>query len=196
MLNQTIEIINSNRDLITVISNIILTLTTIALASLTAILARESRLSRKLSSSPVVVAYAIPNERIISAIDLVIANVGTGAAIDVNIEFLADFKEFSDRGLTIIPKERTPLLSALPQGEKIQTFFNTYYELHDKIGEANDFIIRMHYNDIKGKSHTRDSIISTKTFKWIATIGEDPIEKIATSLREIEREFKHNMRKK
>lgn len=182
--------IKYNSTTLEVLSSIIMAATTVAIACLTRSTVIENKLLRKMGDSPSITIYATPNKRYISAIDLVIANVGTGPAFDVTVEFLAEFREFDLRNLKSIPRGKVGLLKALPQGEKINTFFGTHYEVNEKHGKLDDFSIKTTYKNSKNEQFEKTIIISTNDFFWISELGEDPLSIIAKSLTSIEKKLK------
>ena len=69
-------------SLVTAISTLVLMLTTIVYARLTAVLTRENKLLRKAATEPQVVAYLSPDQR--NILQFILANVGQGPALDVS----------------------------------------------------------------------------------------------------------------
>jgi hypothetical protein len=70
-------------SLTTAISTIVLTLTTMVYAWLTAVLAKENKLLRKAGTEPQIIAYLSPYPRIVGPLQFILANVGQGPALNV-----------------------------------------------------------------------------------------------------------------
>jgi hypothetical protein len=139
---------------VTAIATVALTATTIVYAWLTGTLAVETRRLRRVGTEPDVVAYLLPDPRHLNLLHLVVANVGRGPARNVALEFEADAAEFAAKGLKHPVGKRLPILSLLPQDERMHQLFGSALDLLAD-PPLKDFAIRVHFENIDGKARTK-----------------------------------------
>ncbi len=158
--------------------------TAVIVAWLTAVLAIENRRLRRAGTEPDVVAYLLPDQRHLNLLHLVVANVGRGPARNVAIELDADPADFAAHGLKQATRTRRPLLSILPQDERVHQFFGSAFELLAE-PPLQDFTIRVHFEDMAGKRRTTSSHASVKDFEGFTTAGTPPEYVTAEALNKI-----------
>jgi len=159
-------------------------LTAVVVAWLTAVLALENRRLRRAGTEPDVVAYLLPDRTHINFLHLVVANVGRGAARNVVIEINADPIEFADHGIRLTPKKKLPVLSVLPQDERMYQFFGSAIDAL-KDPALTDFIIAVHFENLSGKKRTNNCRASVIDFEGYGTLGQPPEYEIADALKKI-----------
>nr|MBF4344337.1 hypothetical protein [Vibrio anguillarum] len=114
-------------ELLIDISTILSGLSTVAIAVLTVFLWRENRLLRKAGSEPKLVAYFEPHPDGTGGLNISVANVGTGPARDVYIQFKGEESDFTNYDLILDCTEKRGPLTLIPQGEKISVLFAIGY---------------------------------------------------------------------
>jgi hypothetical protein len=181
--------LENHNGAVTAIATIVLTATTVVYAWLTGILARETRRLRRAGTEPDVVAYLLPDALHLIPINLVIANVGSGPARNVAIEIEADADDFAAHrgGLRIdaFPVGvRRPMLSIMPQGERLAQMFGMGPELFEG-GALKDFKIKVHFENFNGVEKTNVSVASIKMFEGFGQIGTPPELEVAQALKKI-----------
>lgn len=102
---------------------------TFFIAILTLFLLYENRKLRKAGSRPWVVAYIEPHPDGTGALNICIANIGTGPARDVSFSIDGDAQEFERYKLILNVATTRPPIPLLPQGEKISFLFAIGYNL-------------------------------------------------------------------
>ena len=180
--------LNTNSAAITAIATVVLTATTIVYAWLTGILALENRRLRKAGTEPAVIAYLFPDARHVNILHLVVANVGRGAAKNISIEFKADGDDFASHGIQHRPGVRRPLISFLPQDERLFHFFGNALDMF-KAGPPKDFVVHVRYEDMKGRSRSGRYKASVADLEGFRRIGEPPEYMAAEALKAIKDEI-------
>lgn len=182
-MEEFLELLKDHSGAITALATVVLTATTIVYAALTAVLARENRLLRRAGTEPEVVAYLIPDQRNINMINLIVANVGRGPAMNVAIEYVADFDDFAKHGVRASFKGRRKLLSALPQGERFHFLFGSAFDLLGQ-NPLKDFSIKVFFEDTHGRERTSESLGSISNFEGIGR-AHTPENEIAEAVKKI-----------
>jgi hypothetical protein len=184
----TVEWLNTNAGAVTAIATVVLTATTIVYAWLTGILAVENRRLRRAGTEPEIIAYLFPDARHITILHLIIANVGRGPARNVSLEFEADADDFASHGIEHRVGARRTLVSFLPQDERLFHFFGNALDMF-KPGPPKDFKVHIRYEDMKGRSHSREYKASVSDLEGFRRIGEPPEYTAAEALKGIKDEI-------
>ncbi len=180
--------LNANSAAVTAIATVVLTATTIVYAWLTGVLALENRRLRKAGTEPKVIAYLFPDARHVNILHLVVANVGKGTAKNVSIEFEADADDFASHGIEHRPRVRRPLVSFLPQDERLFHFFGNALDMF-KAGPPKDFVVHVRYEDMNGRSRSGSYKASVADLEGFRRIGEPPEYTAAEALKGIKDEI-------
>ncbi|EHH1246488.1 hypothetical protein [Vibrio kanaloae] len=148
-------------ELLINISTILSGLSTVVIAFLTVFLWRENRLLRKAGSEPKVVAYFEPHPDGTGGLNIAFANVGTGSARDVYIQFKGEESDFANYNLILDCTEKRGPLTLIPQGEKISVLFAIGYRLFEpKSGNGKKplppFSVALEWRNLDGKKVFRD----------------------------------------
>jgi hypothetical protein len=175
---------NTNGAAVTAVATVVLTLTTIVYAWLTAILAVENRRLRLAGTEPQVIAYLFPDERHVNILHLIVANVGRGPAKNIAIEFDADADDFSSHGIEHRPGIRRNLVAFLPQEQRLLHFFGNALEMFNP-APPKDFIVKVYYDDLKGRHHAGEYKASVADLEGFRRVGEPPEYVTAEALRGI-----------
>lgn len=171
----------------TALSTVVLTLTTMAYAWLTAILAKENRLLRKAGTEPQVIAYLALHPRIHGPIQLCIANVGQGPAFAVSFKVVEGGDDFAVHEVRL-PGTQVPL-TALPQGERYESFIGMGWGMLAE-PRLRPFVVEIRYRDLKKAEHLERFTLDVGQFDGLSRIGNDPEEDTAKALKEIAAELK------
>ncbi len=143
--------------LLTDISTILSGLSTVAIAVLTVLLWKENRLLRKAGSEPKLVAYFEPHPDGTGGLNIAIANVGTGPARNVYVQFKDEGSNFTNYNLILNCNERRGPFTLLPQGEKISVLFAIGYQLFKPKNGDNEkiplppFFVALEWENLDGK---------------------------------------------
>lgn len=148
-------------ELLIDISTILSGLSTVAIAVLTVFLWRENRLLRKAGSEPKLVVYFEPHPDGTGGLNISVANVGTGPARDVYIQFKGEESDFTNYNLILDCTGKRGPLTLIPQGEKISVLFAIGYQLF-KPKKGNErqplppFSVALEWTNLDGKVVFRD----------------------------------------
>jgi hypothetical protein len=163
-----------HKDHITLLAAAVSALMAIVVAFLTSTLATDNRRLRKAGTEPEVVAYLLPDQRHISLLNLVVANVGRGPARNVELEFFGDDLDIlRKRGVRLLTRSKLPILSVLPQDERFVQLFGSYLELFNGDPDPPDFTIRVNFENSSGSSRSTTSRASISEFTGV-TRGTSP----------------------
>jgi hypothetical protein len=173
-------------SLTTALSTIVLTITTMVYAWLTAILAKENRLLRKAGTEPQVVAYLSPHPRISGPLQFILANVGQGPAFNVRFRVVSGGQDF-DSHQARLPQPNIPL-TVIPQGERYDTFFGMGWDMFAE-PRLLPFSVEVTYRDLKKHEHVETFQIDVGQFDGRMTIGDHPEEELVKAAKEIASEM-------
>jgi hypothetical protein len=182
--------LNDDGTAVTAFSTIVLTATTIVYAWLTGILVLENRRLRRAGTEPEVIAYLFPDARHVNILHMVVANVGRGPAKNLSIEYEADADDFASHGIEGLPGVRRPLVSFLPQDERLFHFFGDAMDMFNP-KPPKDFMVKVHYEDMKGRSRSARYPASVADLDGFRRIGDPPEYMAAEALKGIKDELSH-----
>jgi len=180
-----LNFIANNDSALTAISTAVIAVATMVSVGVTIVLARENRILRKAGTDPKVVAYLLPDHAHKNVLNLVLANIGQGPAIDVSFKFPADGTDFRNHSVEIGNNENRSAISVLPQSEKVTTFFGMGPDLF-KEPRLKPFTVYIRYKDTAGRQHTNEYLLDISQFDGLISIGTPADHEIAKALTKIE----------
>ena len=179
---------------------------TVVIALLTIFLARETwklrgvqlkqiEQIRKNSIKPSVSLYLKSSPVSVNIIDIHIANDGAGTAQNIKFKFTnksLDAQEVYDHLQERVSKLviLSDGISSLGAGEKRTSFLFNFFEISKKFDDKlfEYFAeIDIEFQDVEGKTYTSKSHFKFMEYKGISNFGEDPVHKISSSLKEIQK---------
>ena len=183
-----IQFINQNESLFTVIFTGIVALSTVVYAFLTASLTRETKKMRKSQTEPKISVYLQRNPVAMGFFDLIVKNIGLGPAYNVTFKVLEEFEVKGGRKLSDIDFIHEGI-NYMPPDYSIETFFlsvsgEQYPEIIDK-----NIKIKVMYKNSDGKVISETIKLNMSQFKGIQRLGDDPINKIAQSIENIQKDI-------
>ena len=171
------EWLNENSGAITAICTLVIAVFTIVAVGVTSLMAwmnrelvKENRLLRKAGTEPEVAVYLKADSQTRWIRNLVLANVGQGAAKNVVFTILADKEDFENhRVSSFLPaKSRIKGASFLPQGERIESFFGSSPNLLEGEQQLQPFKVDVAYENMKGVSMSTTYELDIDETKWIS----------------------------
>lgn len=150
---------------------------------------REQIDLERASHEPEVVAYLLPDRGHVIFLNLVVANVGRGAARAVTVELDAEPDDFTRHGVRFPAKTPRPVLAVMPQDERFHIFFGSALEM---LGDPplKDFKIIVRFEDAHGKLRTNNLKGSVVDFKGHGTLGMPPEYETAEGIKKIAEEVR------
>lgn len=184
------EIVNTilqNEQLVTLIFSGVVALSTVVYAFLTWRLSAETIKMRKAQTEPKVSIYLEQNRASIHFLDLIVKNIGSAPAYDVNFKVLEEFDIPKERKLSQIGFIQAGI-HYMPPDYQIKSFFLTFLGNYEKIIDKN-IKIQVAYKNVNKESMSEVINLNMSQFKGIQTLGEDPINKIAKSIESIQKDI-------
>ena len=141
---------------------------------------------RKSQTEPKISVFLQISRVAIHCVDLVVKNVGLGAAYNVRFEVLEEFDVRGGRKLSDIDFIHEGI-SYMPPNYSIETFFlqmmgERYKEVIDR-----KIKIKAIYENSEGKKISEIIHINMSQFKGVQRLGNDPVNTIANNIEKIRR---------
>jgi hypothetical protein len=176
--------LNGNQGVVTAGATAVIALASIVTAWITAALAKENRLLRKAGTEPEVVAYLMADPRFPNVVNLVLANIGQGPALDVEFSLDGDQADFEAHEVRLRNDEHRKPIAVLPHAERLTAFFGTGPELL-KEPQLKPFAMSLTYADVRRKRRARRFNLDVAQFKGISTVGRPSDYEAAEALKQI-----------
>jgi hypothetical protein len=184
-----IDWLNANTGLLNVVFTMVVALSTVVYAVLTAKLVGETRRMRRAQTNPQLAIHATSSEFGLNFMTLVVRNVGPAAAHDVNLKLNRDIewmrgKKLSERGLFKYP------IPYLAPGQEISTFLlNVLDHVRDdkRTIDHLSFTIAATYRNSTGDRFNEDFPVHFEYLEELIGIGTPPLVTIARDLDDIKK---------
>jgi len=192
-MNAIFSFMNVNSGALTSLCTVVLT---ICYVVLTRRLVEEARLTREEQSKPKLLVAITPRDDCLSWMDMIVTNIGNGFAHEVQFRVDPDLplgyknSENKDVMLSDVGFIAKGLTTFAPR-QTFQFFLTSLFDDFD--GKMNRPItVTASYKDAIGKSQTDTFVLDFAQFKHISQLGDPPMETIATSLKEMQKDV-HNL---
>lgn len=174
------EFLNQNESALTVIFSALITFVTIIYAFLTWRLFSETKRMREAQTEPKISIMVQPREEWINFIDLIVQNIGLGAAYNLQFMVKPDFKTEFGVFLTELGFMKNGLKYLAPN-QKIQYF------LKNCVGNYGEIIfeIKVTYQNSIGKKYEDSYLIDFSQFADLNQIGIPPLHTISKNIEQI-----------
>ncbi len=159
---------------------------------LTASLVEETRLVRKAQTEPKISIYLRPQEQDPVIVELILRNYSQGQALDLTFQIEPDIYYFQNRRLSDVDFLRS-LSSLQPDEARILPMWTGYWKPIDDTKKTipETVTVSAKYHDILGNEKTERFPLPFGSYSHGETWDKDsPLEKIAKSLGELEKEVK------
>ena len=167
------------------ISTIATAIATVAYAILTVVIVKETIRLRKVQTDPEIVLYLQPEERSPNFLDIVVKNVGSGAAYDLVWDFDRSSRLGSDGKFGISQIKFFDGIKYFAQGQEFRSFFASNNELFSEPA-ASAMKIQVFYRTDDGRKGKREFIIDPQVFYGRMWIGQPDVSE---SLKLIQRDI-------
>lgn len=193
--NQSNEKINlkfleDNASVFTIIFSALVTFATIVYAILTWQLVSETRKMREIQTEPKISIIVQPREESLSLIDMIIENIGSGPAYNINFEITPDIELSAGKFLNKSGFIKNGLRYLSPR-QKIQFYFTTLFENYEKKIKS-FFEIKVMYQNNMGKKYEDIFIIDFSQFADLNTFGEPSLYNLSKNIEKIQNDI-HNI---
>jgi hypothetical protein len=140
-------------------------------------------------TEPLLAVYLIPSDRWINLFDMVVRNLGSGAACNIKWKIEADLEDLKKHEAYITDIALFDGLSYLPPGEKIQFFFGTATTLL-KEPRMKPFKIAASCKNARGEICPEVSFsLDVALYKGLSQVGKPPQYEIADALKKLSEDF-------
>lgn len=178
-----LKLLQENGAAVTALFTVVLAFSTIGLAYLTGMLAVETRRLRRAGTEPELVAYLLPDRRHKTIVNFEIANIGQGAAREIQFRFIADAEDFVRHEVRLAAEDKARRIAVLPQGERLSTLFAQGFELF-KDTPLKPFTVAVRHRASKKEELFH---LDVSDFKGLITVGVPADHEMAEALKKMER---------
>lgn len=182
-----LNFINQNSGLFLVIFSGVVALATVFYVLLTRGLVLETKKLRRAQTEPQVLINLQTSEAWISLLDLVIQNIGLGAAHNLTFEVNPDLQLRTGRKLSEVNFIKNGLKCLAPN-QKITCFIGNLIE-EAKKEKKTVLEISVSYENKKGDREKESFTLDFSEFFGLVHVGESPLKKIANNLEKIQRDI-------
>jgi hypothetical protein len=158
---------------------------------LTRSLVKETKKLREAQTEPKISICIKPNENCLLYCDMIIQNIGLGAAYNLNFKVGSDVRDFDRKPLSELNIIKNGIRYLTPS-EKRQFFLTQFSrKVQEKMVVQDSFEIETTYENEQGKKFKDRFIIDFSEFFDLTKLGESPTYSIARSLKNIEQNINH-----
>jgi len=175
--------------LINSLSTFVIAVATVVMVWLSWGVLRENKRLRRIGSEPEVVAYLTTNKYHNTLVDFVLANIGKGAAKNIEFVFDCDEGDFRSHGVRILNKAERKPISVLPQDEKVVAYFGQGSSLF-KEPRLKEFKVKVTYQNLAGEIRSGSFSLDVSEFDGLGMAGKPADILMAESLKKIESTLK------
>lgn len=187
MIQEFFDFIGQNQGPLSLLFSLIVTVSTVVYAILTWRLVSETQKMRKMQIEPKISIILQPCEEWIAFVDLVIQNIGLGAAYDVSFAVEPDFTCELGQPLSQVGIIKNGLKYLAP-GQKYQFFLISTADKFDEL-KNNPFSIHVIYKDCIKEEYADTFFIDFGQFDGMSQVGTAPLHKIAQSLERLQKDI-------
>jgi len=182
-----LEFINQNSGAFLVLFSLIVTGATVFYAILTRSLVSETKKMREAQTEPNIFISLKSKEEYIGLVDLVIQNIGLGAAYNLKFDVNPDFEYSKGRMLSEIKFIKNGLRYLPPNNKRV-------YFLISLIGRAEELEkisieVKAEYDNCLGKSYQQQYTLDFSELLGMRRAGEPSQKKIANNLEKIQNDI-------
>ena len=185
-----LEFLNQNSGAFVVVFSAVVAIATIVYAILTWRLVSETIKMRKVQTEPKISVTIQPSDAWINFVDMVIQNIGSGAAYDIKFRANPDFEYKKGNFLSDFGFMRNGLEYLAPN-QKLQ-FFLTIMTENFKEKIKTFFEITVTYHNSTGKTYEDIYLIDFSHLDGLRNAGEPPMYKLAKNVENIQKDI-HNL---
>jgi hypothetical protein len=183
-MNEIIEFINKNLGVFTLFFTAVVAIATVVYVRLTRKLVNETIELRRIQTRPELSISILPRDPEVWIVDMIIENVGNGAAHNIQIKPSSNFEMRDNREFNNIGFVKNGYKYFAPH-QKVKFFFTNLIDKKDE-KEKTNFDIYVSYEDYSGEKYQTTYKVNLSEFYGIPRLGNPPLYDIAESLKKIE----------
>lgn len=179
-----IGFLNDNSGAFNLLFSFVVAAATVFYARLTKHLVAETKRMREAQTEPMVSIRVGLSSVWVNLVDLIIENVGVGAAYDIRVQLEPDFELASGRFLSELGIVKRGMRYLAPK-QAIRTFLtNMMDDVHKSEGKWKDlrFAVVVTYRNAAGREMSERYHIDLAEFEGLSTVGTPPLERIAKAV--------------
>ena len=180
------KLLNQNSGALLVVFSLVVTLATVFYVILTGKLVSESRKMREAQTEPNIFVSLHSKEDWVGLIDLVIQNIGLGAAYNLKFELKPDFEYSKGQFLSELNFIKNGV-NYLAPSQKIKHFLTSL--VGKKELEKIKIEFKVKYENSLGKLSQENYILDFSEFYGRRRVGEPSLKKIADNLEKIQKDI-------
>jgi len=177
------EFLNQNSASFLVVFSLVVAVSTMFYAILTGKLVSETRKMREVQTEPNIFVSLQSKEHWIGLIDLMIQNIGLGAAYNLKFELEPDFEYSKGRFLSELNFIKNGV-NYLAPNQQIKHFLTSLIGRGEL--EKTKIKFRVKYENYLGKEYQKSYILDFSEFWGRRSAGEPPLKEIVKNLEKIE----------
>jgi len=189
-----LEFINQNAGVITLFFTAVVAIATVFYVRLTRKLVNETMELRKAQIQPQLFISILPRDPEVWIVDMIIENVGNGAAYNVKMNPSKNFEMRSEREFNNIGFIKNGYNYFAPH-QRLKFFFTNLVD-NKKQKEDVKFTIDLSYQDQYGKTYSSEHRVDLSEFYGLPRYDNPPIYDLANSLMKIEKSINLIIEKK
>lgn len=185
-LKMMFKLLNQNSGALLVVFSLVVTGATVFYVILTRSLVSESRKMREAQTEPNIFVSLHSKEDWVGLIDLVIQNIGLGAAYNLKFELKPDFEYSKGQFLSELNFIKNGV-NYLAPSQKIKHFLTSL--VGKKELEKTKIEFEVKYENSLGKLSQKNYILDFSEFYGRLRVGEPSLKKIADNLEKIQKDI-------
>ena len=188
---ELLEFLNKNSGALMVLFTVVVTISTVVYARLTAKLVTETRKMRQAQTDPKMEVVFKPREEYINFVNLYIRNIGLGPAYDVRFQFKAVSSEEEANKIIERFKKCNFFYTGFKYLAPNQEITSDYIRMEENFQERikASFDIQVEYFNAARKKYSDTFHINLAELKGRTQLGKPPIYSMAKDIEKIRKDF-------
>jgi hypothetical protein len=181
---ELIQFDEADAMIITAVATIVISISAVITLFLTWSLMSDNRKLRKAGTEPELVVYFRISTVSVAFLDLVLANVGNGAAFEIELELMCNEEELFNRGVKYPFTSGQKSFSVIPAGDRINALFGRGTDLLADPALPK-FSILITYKNTAGKKHSSLCELDVLEFGKIIILSKSESDTVEGNLKKI-----------
>jgi len=188
-MRDVLTFLEANQGALSLVFAAVVTIATVAYALLTRTLVRETMRLREAETEPELSVYLVPNEHSLMLVDMIIRNIGRGAAHKISWRIDLPEDEAADRGIDFAKLRLFKGMNYLAPGEVIRFFYGECTKLL-KDPPMSPYTIHAEYSNARGLPVSQSFTLDVEELRGLSMVGRPPLQDMAKTLEKLEKGVK------